>query len=168
MKITPSQSARLEFLARVTDKECKHLLDTDSRLFGNLFTVEDAQKIETDPILAERLDAFVSRFGRLQDTVGDKLLPALLNAMAEKTGPAIDNLDKAEKFGFIESADGWMEMRRLRNQMVHAYIEDLAVLTSALRSGHAFVPVLVTAARRCLAQAQRLLAAQVVSPASKA
>lgn len=168
MKITPSQSARLEFLARVTDKECKHLLDTDSRLFGNLFTVEDAQKIETDPILAERLDAFVSRFGRLQDTVGDKLLPALLNAMAEKTGPAIDNLDKAEKFGFIESADGWMEMRRLRNQMVHAYIEDLAVLTSALRSGHAFVPVLVTAARRCVAQAQRLLAAQVVSPASKA
>ena len=95
------------------------MLDTDGRLFGKLFTIEEAQKIEADPILAERLDAFVSRFGRLQDTVGDKLLPALLTALAEKTGPAIDNLDKAEKFGFIESADGWMEMRRLRNQMVH-------------------------------------------------
>ncbi len=47
-------------------------------------------------------------------------------------------MDKAEKFGFIASADGWMEMRRLRNQMVHEYIEDLAVLASALRSGHAF------------------------------
>ena len=45
MKITPSQSARLEFLARVTDKECRHLLDTDTRLFGNLFTVEEAQKM---------------------------------------------------------------------------------------------------------------------------
>ena len=159
MKITPSQTARLEFLARVTDKECQHLLDTDGRLFGNLFTIEDAQKIDTDPILAERLDAFVSRFGRLQDTVGDKLLPALLTALAEKTGPAIDNLDKAEKFGFIESADGWMEMRRLRNQMVHEYIEDLAVLASALRSGHAFVPTLVAAARRCVAEARRLLQA---------
>jgi hypothetical protein len=122
MKITPSQTARLEFLVRVTDKECQHLLDTDGRLFGNLFTIEEAQKIEADPILAERLDAFVSRFGRLQDTVGDKLLPALLTALAEKTGPAIDNLDKCEKFGFIESADGWMEMHRLRNQMVHEYI----------------------------------------------
>lgn len=158
MRITPAQSARLEFLARVADKECRHLLDTDSRLFGNLFTQEDAQKIEADPILAERLDAFVSRFGRLQDTVGDKLLPALLNALAEKTGAAIDNLDKAEKLGLIESADAWMEMRRLRNQMVHEYIEDLAVLTSALRNGHAFVPALVAAARRCIAEVRRVLA----------
>jgi hypothetical protein len=159
VKITPAQSARLEFLARVTDKECRHLLDTDGRLFGNLFTIEDAQKIEADPILAERLDAFVSRFGRLQDTVGDKLLPALLNALAEQTGAAIDNLDKAEKLGLIESADAWMEMRRLRNQMVHEYIEDLAVLTSALRNGHAFVPALIAAARRCTAEARRLIAA---------
>jgi hypothetical protein len=158
VKITPAQSARLEFLARVTDKECRHLLDTDGRLFGNLFTIEDAQKIEADPILAERLDAFVSRFGRLQDTVGDKLLPALLNALAEPTGAAIDNLDKAEKLGLIESADTWMEMRRLRNQMVHEYIEDLAVLTSALRNGHAFVPALVAAARCCTAEARRVLA----------
>jgi hypothetical protein len=92
----------------------------------------------------------------------------LLAALAEKTGPAIDNLDKAEKFGFIESADGWMEMRRLRNQMVHEYIEDLTVLTSALCSGHAFVPVLVTAARRCVVEAQRLLTANAATPPSKA
>lgn len=49
-----------------------------------------------------------------------------------------------------------MEMRRLRNQMVHEYIEDLTVLCSALRSGHAFVPSLVAAARRCVAESQRV------------
>lgn len=159
MKLTTALAARLEFLSRVTLKECTHLLETDHRLFGNLFTIEEARKIETDPILAERLDAFVSRFGRLQDTVGDKLLPVLLSALAEKPGPAIDNLDRAEKFGFIESADVWIEMRRLRNQMVHEYIEDLAVLSSALRSGHGFVPTLVAAARRCVVEADRLLQA---------
>ena len=157
MKITPAQTARLEFLARVTLKECRHLLDTDGRLFGLSFTAAVAQTIETDPVLAERLDAFVSRFGRLQDTVGDKLLPALLAALAEDVGPAIDNLDKAEKFGLVSSADLWMDMRRLRNQMVHEYIEDLTVLTSALNSAHAFVPELVAAARRCVAEAHRLL-----------
>ncbi|WP_296901678.1 hypothetical protein [Polaromonas sp.] len=78
-------------------------------MFPNLFTIEEAQEVEAAPILAERLDAFVSRFGRLQDTVGDKLLPALLSALAETLGPTIDNLDKAEKFRFIESADGWMD-----------------------------------------------------------
>lgn len=159
MKLAPSLSARLDFLVRVTEKECQYLLDTDNRLFGHLFTVEDAQTVQSDPILAERLDAFVSRFGRLQDTVGDKLLPALLVALAEKTGPAIDNLDKAEKFGFIDSVETWMEMRKLRNQMVHEYIEDLAILTSALRGGHDFVPTLVASARSCVAEARRLIAA---------
>lgn len=157
MKLDAPLRERLSFLVRVTHKECAHLLDTDQRLFGNLFTMEEAKKIETDPILAERLDAFVSRFVRLQDTVGDKLLPALLLALAEKPGPAIHNLDRAEKFGLIESVDLWMVMRKLRNQMVHEYIEDLAVLTSALRNGHAHVPTLVAAARRCIEQTEQLL-----------
>lgn len=157
MRIQVSLATRLEFLARVTDRKCPHLLDTDKRLFGNLFTtVEEARKIAADPILTERLDAFVARFGRLQDTVGDKLLPALLTALAENPGAAIDNLDKAEKLGLMASADGWMEMRRLRNQMVHEYIDDMAVLASALRSGHNFVPELVAAARRCVVEAERL------------
>ena len=157
MKLTASQVSRLQFLARVAEKECLHLLDTDGRLFNEPFTAAVAEKLAANPLLAERLDAFVSRFGRLQDTVGDKLLPALLNALGESSGPAIDNLDKAEKFGFIDSSDSWMEMRRLRNQMVHEYIEDLAVLSSALRSGHGYVPSLVTAARNCIADVNRVL-----------
>ena len=152
-----SSQERLAFLVRVVERVSLNLLNTDSRLFLDFFTVQDLQKNELDPILAERLDAFVSRFGRLQDTVGDKLLPALLISMAEKPGAAIDNLDRAEKLGFIESADAWMEMRRLRNQMVHEYIEDLAILASALRTGHAFVPSLVKSARICLEQAKRLI-----------
>lgn len=159
MKIPPSLQARLTFLARVTQKECDHLLTTNHRLFEDLFTIERAQQLETDPELSERLDAFVSRFGRLQDTVGDKLLPALLAAMGETPGPAIDNLDKAEKFGLLPSSDAWMEMRKLRNQMVHEYIEDLAVLCSALRTGHQFVPSLVSAANACVAQAHKLISA---------
>lgn len=158
MKLPAAQIARLEFLARVASREYAHLLDTDRRLFADLFTVEVAQKIAADSILAERLDAFVSRFGRLQDTVGDKLIPALLSALAEPVGPVAENLDRAERFGFIESADTWLASRKLRNQMVHEYIEDLAVLSSALRSGHAFVPLLVAAARRCVTEAERLVA----------
>jgi hypothetical protein len=157
MDSVTSSRDQLAFFVRVTERTILNLLSTDSRLFQNSFTVEVVQKIQLNPTLSERLDAFVSRFGRLQDTVGDKLLPALLISMAEKTGAAIDNLDRAEKLGFIESADSWMEMRRLRNQMVHEYIEDLAILASALRSGHAFVPSLVKSARLCVERAHRLI-----------
>ena len=153
MRLTPAQQERLAFLCRITQKEITHLQDTDRRLFADLFTVEAAQRIETDPILAERLDAFVSRFGRLQDNLGDKFLPQLLSAMAEKPGAAIDNLDRAERLGWIESAEAWLEIRKLRNQMVHEYIEELTLLTSALQTGHNHVSTLVAAGQKMMAQA---------------
>ncbi|MDP1966651.1 MAG: hypothetical protein Q8K93_31165, partial [Reyranella sp.] len=100
----------------------------------------------------ERVDAFVGRFGRLQDTLADKLLPALLAALGEKAGAQIDNLDYAERLGFIESTETWLTMRQLRNQMVHEYIEDPVVLANALQVGHDFVPTLVTAAEAMTAE----------------
>jgi hypothetical protein len=140
----------------VTHKECQYLLETDQRLFTGPMTIDLVQKIEMDPLLAERLDAFVSRFGRLQDNLGDKLLPQLLDAMAEPVGAVIENLDRAEKLGWLSSSDTWLEMRKLRNQMVHEYIEDLAILSSALQAGHAYVPVLIDTAKRLTAQINKL------------
>ena len=52
------------------------------------------------------MEAFVGRFGRLQDTLGDKLLPAYLAAEGEFPGTALDNLDRAERLGLLPSADG--------------------------------------------------------------
>ncbi|MDP1614092.1 MAG: hypothetical protein Q8M11_23765, partial [Sulfuritalea sp.] len=105
-----------------------------------------------DADLAERVDAFVGRFGRLQDTLADKLLPALLAALGEKAGAQIDNLDHAERLGFIESTEMWLTMRQLRNQMAHEYIEDPVVLANAPQVGHDFVPTLVTAAEAMTAE----------------
>jgi len=144
--VTPGNLARLSFLARVVDKECRHLESTDRRLFAEPMTAERAATLADAPDLAERVEAFVSRFGRLQDTVADKLLPALLAALGETPGAQLDNLDRAERLGWIESADQWMTIRRLRNQMVHEYMEDLTVLASALQSGHDFVSPLLVAA----------------------
>lgn len=123
---------------------------TDRRLFAQPFTVERARSLSEDEDLAERVEAFVSRFGRLQDTVGDKLLPAYLTAHGERLATFIDNLDRAERLGLIDDAQGWIDMRKLRNQMVHEYVEDPLVLASALEAAHAFVPVLVAAARRLI------------------
>ena len=155
MKVEPNIALRLQFLVRVVRKECKHLTTTDQRLFGNLFTREQATRLEEDPDLAERVEAFVGRFGRLQDTVGDKLLPLLLTALGEKSSAAIDNLDRAERLGLLESADEWMAMRNLRNQMVHEYVEDPVVLSSALQTGHAFVPALIATANKMIAEIER-------------
>lgn len=157
MKIEPALQARLQFLARVVQKETRYLQETDARLFADLFMTQAIEEVESDPLLAERLDAFVSRFGRLQDTLADKFLPALLDAMAEPKATAVENLDRAEKLGWLESVDAWLEMRKLRNQMVHEYIEDLVILSSALRAGHHYVPTLTRTASKFIEQAQQRL-----------
>ena len=126
MKIEPEQAERLRFLARVVQREQKHLETTDARVFDKPFTPERARGLSDNVDEAERVEAFVSLFGRLQDTLGDKLLPLYLDVLGEQPGAAIDNLDRAEKLGWIPSSDDWLAMRKLRNQMVHEYIEDSA------------------------------------------
>lgn len=103
---------RLQFLVRVVRKERQHLALTDQRLFLVPFTQALVSDLENNPDMAERVEAFVGRFGRLQDTVGDKLLPALLIAMGERTSSVIDNLDRAERLGLLQSADDWMTITR--------------------------------------------------------
>ena len=49
----------------------------------------------------------------------------------------------------------WMTMRTLRNQMVHEYVEDPAVLHSALQTGHSFVQELLAAANKMIAEIER-------------
>ncbi len=155
MTLEPRVLSRLLFLARVVRKECRHLLATDRRLFESGFGPEQISRLDADPDLAERVEAFVSRFGRLQDTLGDKLLPLLLTVLGERPSVAVDNLDCAERLDLIDSADEWMAMRKLRNQMIHEYVEDPVVLGSALQSGHVFVPALVAVAEKMLGEAGR-------------
>jgi hypothetical protein len=155
MKPSHKTLGRLQFLVRVVGKECRYLQQTDSRLFDVPFTPERAALLEAQPDLAERVEAFVGRFGRLQDTVGDKLLPALLAALGESPASTIDNLDEAERLGLIQSADDWLAMRQLRNQMVQEHVEDAALLASALQSGHEFVATLIEAAEGMRGEVRR-------------
>ncbi len=155
MKINPQTKERLQFLSRVVARECAHLEKTTQRLFATPLTLERLQTIETDDEFSERVEAFASRFSRLQDTLGDKLLPQLLSVLGEKPSTAIDNLDKAEKLGWLNSSDEWMTIRQLRNQMVYDYIEDLTVLQTALQTAQLAVPMLLKTTQNLLQELQK-------------
>jgi hypothetical protein len=150
MTLPEEQAARLRFLARVVEREITHLAGTDKRLFSSPFDRTKAVRLDNDPELAERVEAFVGRFARLQDTIGDKLLPALLTALGETPGAAIDNLDRAERLGWLPSTEEWMTARKLRNRMIHEYVEDPAILADALQSGHGLVPLLIATGKAML------------------
>lgn len=93
----PRELDRLWALARVVRRDAEYLVQTDGRLFGQIFDAERARTLPLNPELAERVDAFVARFGRLQDTLADKLLPALLRQLAQPVRSAVENLDRAPR-----------------------------------------------------------------------
>ena len=145
---------RLAFLLETVALEAEHLQATDQRLFADPFTAERAATLRADALLAERLDAFSARFARLQDTAGDKLLPALLTQIGEPLGSVLDNLDRAARLGLLaEPSEVWLAAQALRNRMVHEYIRDPAVLAQAVNEAHAKVPMLTAFVRACQAYA---------------
>ena len=91
-----SERQRLRRLLDLAGRELEHLRRTDRRLFPRGLPLDpgDLQDLEEDEDLSERLDAFVARFGRLQDTLGARLLPAFLRAMGEEPGTVLENLDR--------------------------------------------------------------------------
>jgi hypothetical protein len=107
-------------------------------------------RLDQDIDLAERVDAFVCRFGRLQDTLGDKLIPLLLLAEEETPGTALDNLGRAERLGWLPSLMDWTEARALRNRMVHEYMENIEEFKLALERGKQLAPLLLNTAENLL------------------
>ncbi len=135
---------RLAFLLETVQLEAEHLQGTDGKLFAVPFTAERAATLRDDADLAERLDAFVARFARLQDTAGDKLLPALLTRVGEPVGSALDDLDRAARLGLLRvDAEVWLAARALRNRMLREYIRKPDALAQAVNAAHAAVPMLV-------------------------
>ena len=135
MTVHPSQAQRerLIFLCAVAKREWDLLVQVKSRLFDSAMPELTPEFLSTFSIeKTEQLDAFVARFGRLQDTLGDKLLPALLLAGGDQPGQMLDNLDRAERYEWIESASDWADSRQLRNRMIHEYIQDPLILCDAI------------------------------------
>ncbi len=87
--------------------------------------------------------------------MSNKLLPSWLNVLGEKSIVAIDNLDKAEKIGVLPSVITWMELRKLRNQMIHEYIEDLAILVDALNFSYTHLNFIINVAESILSDLDR-------------
>jgi len=124
------------------DRVRDNLAVTSQQVFAQTFDAERARRLDDDVEDAERVEAFVSRFSRLQDTIDQKLTPAWLAAAGEPHLATADALDRAERFGLIPSTDDWLAMRKLRNQVVHEYTEDRAVLANAPEAGHEFAATL--------------------------
>ena len=116
----------------VVSREGGHLVYSWNRLYKQPIDADWVCGLETNPELAERLEAFISRFGRMQDTIADKLLPRWLIVLAETPGSQIEILNRSERLGVVESVDRWLEARKLRNRLVHEYMQSAETFSEDL------------------------------------
>lgn len=127
-------AARLWYLLELVGREEVHLLGVSSRLFGGCGQVTAAwlEGVLAAPEGIDRLESFVGKFSRMQDTMMDKLLPTFLVAIGERSSTALDNLNLAHRLNFVTDPEAWLGMRMLRNRLVHEYVDDSAELAAAL------------------------------------
>lgn len=72
--------------------------------------------------------------------MGEKLFRLVLNNLKENdvssnSMPFIDILNKLEKYKIINSADEWLNLRKIRNSFTHEYPEDLLRRIDSLNNG---------------------------------
>ena len=159
IQLSLAEANRLQRLSDIAALALQHLQQTDARLFAHEFDAAELLEHCKDIGFSEQVDAFVARFGRLQDLLGDKFLPAWLKAMEEVPSTALENLDKAEKWGLVSKADDWFAVRKLRNLMVHEYLQDAQALLDALQAAHHAVPMLAFTCQALIQRTTPLLAA---------
>lgn len=68
------------------------------------------------------LDQLLFRLTKLQDAMGQRLIPSTLAALSEpcEDWPMIDRLNRLEKLGFL-NVEAWLRWRETRNRLAHEY-----------------------------------------------
>ncbi|MFI3137849.1 MAG: hypothetical protein QX197_13825 [Methylococcaceae bacterium] len=131
LKICDGHAARLNWA--MTELQTRFPLSAAS--LGNLTDLEIAV-----------LDQFSTRFGKLQDAMGAKLFPAILELTKEQgeLKAFIDKLNRLEKIGAIQSADEWLLLREVRNAFSHDYPDDSELQASVLNQAYLLAQDLLT------------------------
>jgi len=98
------------------------------------FTKEDIAHLNDSDIAV--IDQLFSRFAQLQDVMGRRLFPAILQLTKEPMEDAafIDKLNQLEKLGVINATSDWLNLREVRNTFVHEYPEDPALQAEAINT----------------------------------
>jgi len=81
------------------------------------------------------LDQIAYRFSKLQDTMGQKVLPTLLELAEEPIAPDAtfaEKLNWLERMGALPSAEEWKKLRVARNAIAHEYPDDKELQSSAI------------------------------------
>ena len=82
----------------------------------------DLNALEQDSGMRRLTDQLLFRFTKLQDAMGERLVPATLAWLREahEAWPMRDCLDRLERLGYLD-VEVWLQWRDVRNRLAHEY-----------------------------------------------
>lgn len=98
-----------------------------------VFSAEMAATVDADR--RRWLDQAAYRFTKLQDSLGEKVLPGLLAATLDPLPPDAtfaERLQRLERLGALPSVGRWRLLREVRNSLAHEYPEHPELQAAAL------------------------------------
>ena len=97
------------------------------------------------------LDVFLFRFTKLQDSVGKKLFPTILEASQEdiKGLTFIDRINRLDELNIVSWAE-WKPIRDKRNDIAHEYPTTPQVTIDALNAAYSCIPELYRITKRAI------------------
>jgi len=98
------------------------ILTQDLALLPPLFNVADVAELSEEGRRVMNQAAY--RFMKLQDALGERVLPALLDVTLDPLppeAPFAQKLQRLERLGAIPSAQAWRRLREARNSLAHEY-----------------------------------------------
>jgi hypothetical protein len=105
------------------------------------------------------LDQFSTRFSKLQDAMGAKLFPAVLELTKEQgeLSALLDKLYRLEKMGAISSLEHWLLLREMRNEFSDDYPDDPVIQSAILNKAYNLAGDLLSALNQIEAFAAKYL-----------
>ena len=111
----------------------KRLLQKELRLLEDARQVLDYSfakcsrigiKSEYSPEELESFESLCSRFARLSDIMTQKIFRLLAEIALEHPGTVRDRINRAEKWNLVESAERFVAIRIVRNDIAHEYMPE--------------------------------------------
>jgi len=89
----------------------------------------------------ESFEALTSRFARLADILTQKVFKSIFFLLQETPSSFVDKVNLAEKLSMIKSADRLLNIREMRNEIVHEYrLDEIELIFSDVLD---YTPVLL-------------------------
>ncbi|MHB9019204.1 MAG: hypothetical protein ACYC3O_13670 [Burkholderiales bacterium] len=120
--MTPEQSMRIYLT------ECAvHAEVLEEGLHDASYAMPMSADRLADKALLRILDQIAYRFTKLQDSMGEKILPLILVLAQEpilSSATFAEKLNRLERLGAIPSVEEWKKLRVARNAITHEYPDD--------------------------------------------